>query len=352
MKKQINPSIKAHLIRGAFYLLLLLAVCAIPFTLAQRNAFKRPVTVKLPGTVPRVSSAMRGRSPVAKMAARLLHPLIPNSVYMIDDGTAEDGVGFGNGVQNFESLWFNQFDVIAGQTMISTVSVAWGTPVFPDPSMDGTPVTIAIWSDPNGDGDPSDGILLGSVAGTIQNSGTDTFIDYTFSPPVDVSAFTSFFVGDMTPMNNGPEHFFQGIDEDSTLHRQSWLAAMSSGGPVDINNIGNNDTIGLIDDFGIPGNWLIRADTGGGASPTPTSTGTPSATPTATVAACSWSGGSDLPQVGARFVGVFLLTKKALVQQRYEIVERRTADLLGGRGVPTADENTETPEHLLLMVVE
>src|SRR5207237_922531 len=35
----------------------------------------------------------------------------------------------------------------------------------------------------------------------------------------------------------------------------------------------------------------------------------------------------------ARFVGAFLLTKKALIQQRYEIVERRTADLLGGRGV-------------------
>src|SRR6266404_490322 len=37
MKKQINPTIKAHLIRGALYLLLLLAVCAIPFALAQRN---------------------------------------------------------------------------------------------------------------------------------------------------------------------------------------------------------------------------------------------------------------------------------------------------------------------------
>src|SRR6267143_5371334 len=37
MKKQINPTIKAYLIRGAFYLLLLLAVCAIPFALAQRN---------------------------------------------------------------------------------------------------------------------------------------------------------------------------------------------------------------------------------------------------------------------------------------------------------------------------
>ena len=41
MKKQINPTIKAHLIRGAFYLLLLLAVCAIPFALAQRNTKPR-----------------------------------------------------------------------------------------------------------------------------------------------------------------------------------------------------------------------------------------------------------------------------------------------------------------------
>jgi hypothetical protein len=40
MKKQTNPNIKAHLIRGAFYLLLLLAVCAIPFALAQRHSTK------------------------------------------------------------------------------------------------------------------------------------------------------------------------------------------------------------------------------------------------------------------------------------------------------------------------
>src|SRR6266403_1580365 len=38
MKKQINPTIKAHAIRGAFYLLLLVAVCAIPFALAQSRS--------------------------------------------------------------------------------------------------------------------------------------------------------------------------------------------------------------------------------------------------------------------------------------------------------------------------
>src|SRR6266545_417492 len=41
MKKQINPNLKAHLIRGACYLLLLLAICVIPFALAQRATTKK-----------------------------------------------------------------------------------------------------------------------------------------------------------------------------------------------------------------------------------------------------------------------------------------------------------------------
>ena len=46
---------------------------------------------------------------------------------------------------------------------------------------------------------------------------------------------------------------------------------------------------------------------GGRANPTPSGTpsATPSATPTATPGSCSWAAGSDMPQVGARFVGVF-----------------------------------------------
>jgi len=40
MKKRINPSTKAHLIRGAFYLILLLPVCAMPFALARRTTAK------------------------------------------------------------------------------------------------------------------------------------------------------------------------------------------------------------------------------------------------------------------------------------------------------------------------
>ena len=184
---------------------------------------------------------------------------------MIDDGTAEGPVGFGNSEQNLECLWFNQFDVIPGQTTIASVSIAWGAPSFPDPDINGTPITIAIWTDPNGDGNPSDSVLLGSTNGFMLNQGTDTFVTYPFTPAITLPAgATSFFVGDKTPRNNGPEHFWEAIDETSTV-RQSWVAAMSDGSSVDINNIGNNNYIGIIDDFGIPGNWLIRADAGDGS---------------------------------------------------------------------------------------
>jgi hypothetical protein len=212
----------------------------------------------------KVSSALQTNGSNRSMSP--FHRLLsPASTYMIDDGTAEDSIQFSNGVQNLEALWFNQFDVILGQETIASVSVAWGSPLFPD-NINGTPVIIAIWSDPNGDGNPSDAVLLGSTSGTIVNAETDTFVTYPFSPPVTLPpGATSFFVGDMTPMNNGPVHYIQAIDENSVLFRQSWVAAMSDGSPVDINNVGSNDFLGIIDDFGISGNWLIRADAGDGS---------------------------------------------------------------------------------------
>jgi hypothetical protein len=215
----------------------------------------------------------------------------PSSTYQYDDGTSEQGVGFGNGAQNFESIWFNQFAVSPGNETITSVDVVWGSPLFPGFAPNGTPVTIGVWSDPNGDGNPSDAVLLGSVAGTVQNSDTDTPVTYTFSPAVTLPAgATSFFVGDMTPMNNGPELFWQGQDTSDSAPNKSWVAADSLGGPVDFNNLGNNDFLFTIDSQGLPGNWLIRADSGNG---TPTPTPTPTVTPTPPPGALWYNG--DFP---------------------------------------------------------
>ena len=180
--------------------------------------------------------------------------------YQYDDGTSENAVAIGTGVTAIEALWFNQFAVIPGANVIGSVDIAWGTPANSTPAsqLNGTPVTIAIWSDPNGDGNPSDAVLLGSVPGTVQDANTDTFITYTFPTAVTVPG-TSFFVGDMTPANNSVEPFIESLDQNTSAGK-SWTAFNSNGAPVDINNIGNNDTVAVIDSFGIPGNWLIRAN--------------------------------------------------------------------------------------------
>ena len=87
MKKQTNFTIKAHLIRGAFYLLLLVAVCAIPFALAQRNASKRSMAkpaakpnlsaiAKLRQTAPPLTHVVTG----ASADKRVLNAAIPGGV--------------------------------------------------------------------------------------------------------------------------------------------------------------------------------------------------------------------------------------------------------------------------------
>src|SRR5215831_16241538 len=77
MKKQLNPAIKAHLMRGAFYLLLLIAVCAIPFALAQRNAPKRNMAV--PKTGPRSQGEMANDAVPFSAAARVSNVPLRNS---------------------------------------------------------------------------------------------------------------------------------------------------------------------------------------------------------------------------------------------------------------------------------
>src|SRR4029434_7747929 len=73
MKRRSSPNIKAHLVRGAFYLLLLVGVCAIPFALAERNTIKlgKPA-LSMPVRIP-AAPAQTGADALKPM----LNPMIP-----------------------------------------------------------------------------------------------------------------------------------------------------------------------------------------------------------------------------------------------------------------------------------
>ena len=81
MKKQINPTIKAQIIRSAFYLLLLLAVCAIPFALAQsrsRGTTKRAQAASM-SQLPTTSNVAAAASAI-RLPVNLPVPAAPASV--------------------------------------------------------------------------------------------------------------------------------------------------------------------------------------------------------------------------------------------------------------------------------
>ena len=78
MKKQINPSIKAHLIRGAFYLVLLFGVCAIRFALAERNSGE------LTNSLTRQQNAGAAASGGGPASAGQLHRLPPDLARMME----------------------------------------------------------------------------------------------------------------------------------------------------------------------------------------------------------------------------------------------------------------------------
>lgn len=69
MKKQIKATINAHLTRGAFYVLLLLAVCVIPCTLAQRTTAESSPP---PNSSP--EARKKGKDQLQGMEARAAQP--------------------------------------------------------------------------------------------------------------------------------------------------------------------------------------------------------------------------------------------------------------------------------------
>src|SRR5882672_7732725 len=138
MKKQINPTIKAHLIRSGFYVLLLLAVCVIPFALAQQRTNKsairpapaQPQTQLLPYDLrpapaqvgQRISQfPLRSSGPAGVRHLGILpHPRLPEVVlydqYDNAAATSTSSQNFEPANDPFDSFTADDFVVPSGET--------------------------------------------------------------------------------------------------------------------------------------------------------------------------------------------------------------------------------------------
>jgi large repetitive protein len=167
-------------------------------------------------------------------------PLAYGGTYQIDDGTVSAS-GSGRGYFGaLQSVWLNGFQVQAGMETINTVSIMFGAaPVGDGSPANGSPVTIVLYTDPNNDGNPINGVLQRQVAGTVQLSDTATFVDFAI-PSITLTAGNWFFVGMAAAGTSGTSTFGPNVDSDDTpdltIGGPSFHYGWFSGSP-DISNL-------------------------------------------------------------------------------------------------------------------
>jgi hypothetical protein len=191
---------------------------------------------------------------VAAILAILAPSLAQADILAIDDGTAEEVRGFGSAADIFA---INSFPSTPGLLFVNAVQIAWGSPQLPGFFPNGSPVTVYVWGDPNGDGSPLDAIVLASVAGTVAAADTNTFISYSFSSPIAIPT-SEFFVGFRA--TETAQQYPAASDTNNPIPHRSFIAEFDSGAG-DPNNLGSASFSGFLGENGLaPGNFMIRAD--------------------------------------------------------------------------------------------
>jgi hypothetical protein len=179
-------------------------------------------------------------------------------LYRYETGNfAGGGNGYGPNASG-EYVWMNRFNAQLGADSLVQIEVAFGSPFSqPVAMVDGTPARVAVWSDPDQDGNPQDAVLLASVATTVQNANTGVAVTVFLPEPVPVQG--KFFVGAAVPVTAGqtPASGLASTADGWNHSHQAWVG-FSASGPIDLNCLGclNPPPSHL---FGVNGNLTVRA---------------------------------------------------------------------------------------------
>jgi hypothetical protein len=157
-----------------------------------------------------------------------------------------------------EFVWMNRFNAKGGADSLVQIEVAFGAPVQGwTPMVDGTPAKVAIWSDPDQDGNPVDAMLLASVSTVVQHANTAIPVVVHLPEPVAVQG--KYFVGAWVPVLAGQA---PGVAGDSTwdgwVHSHHAWIGFSSSGPIDLACLGCLSTPPQ-HLWGMFGNVVVRA---------------------------------------------------------------------------------------------
>jgi len=123
------------------------------------------------------------------------------------------------------------------------------------PAYNGLPVTVGVWSDPDGDGAPYDATPLALVDITIEDAPQAGLQYVTLPTPVTLAVGEGFFVGAIMTRDTGP--YFPATTDIRDASTESWFAFDSTPfGPEDIGEAAEIDTL---PGAGFNWRWMITA---------------------------------------------------------------------------------------------
>ncbi len=161
---------------------------------------------------------------------------------------ADDGVGSGNSgfADPSDMLWGNYFFAQPGAGVITTISAAFG-------SIDGRPITVHLFEDPDDDGNPANAVRLLSISAVAQRPTVNFMADYPI-PPTAVAGGFYVAIQRVTVAFEFPAR-----RDDTTPLGQSWIVAAPAGQGLDLNNLGGSPIFRNMNLNVPPSNWMVRA---------------------------------------------------------------------------------------------
>jgi hypothetical protein len=168
--------------------------------------------------------------------------------YAYDDGTRESQISFM--AADLEIAWMNHHTAQEGGEWITGISLMWGD-TYP-----GMPAKVLVWSDPDGDGDPTDARVLSSVETRTDHVNELVWNSVTIPPTYVGPAGTSFFVGAYFYDIYGTQAVAVDVDDSDD---EGWISIAFDPATLDLNDLGPGiDGTTL---FQFPGlDFLLRAE--------------------------------------------------------------------------------------------
>jgi uncharacterized membrane protein len=175
--------------------------------------------------------------------------------FILDDGVGENAVGLQGGAQ---FLWFNRFTLNSYNfpITIDSVDVMFGYPGSTGGINVGELVDIYLYEDP--DGNPANGAThrasLHNQA--VQAVNGVTWSNYTLTTPVTFDGPGDILIAVVNRTAGvTPSTFPAVLDQTPPSHQRSWAGFGAVPGDPPVMPM---PTFGIIDNFGIAGNWMVR----------------------------------------------------------------------------------------------